>query len=84
MVDPVFVDTSEGRAVVADSVKTQEKPSTIEKETKEDIVISKEKQSPVKEEKDLSKVNANKVLEESRRGKHLHIIHKFVQYGLWL
>lgn len=70
MVDPVFVDTSEGRAVVADSIKPQEKLSIIDKETKEEIITPKVKQSPVKEEKDLTVINTTKTLEETRRGKH--------------
>lgn len=45
MVDPVFVDTSEGRAVVADSVNTKVDniPITSKTETRETVVPSLEK-----------------------------------------
>lgn len=47
MVDPVFVDTSEGRALVADSLNTEEKqqsqPSNITLKKNEKVISNEDK-----------------------------------------
>lgn len=47
MLDPVFVDTSEGRAVVADSLKPQV-DNELEKETDASVNTEKEKKEQMK------------------------------------
>lgn len=67
MVDPVFVDTSEGKAIVADSLKPL---PIIPKIDINDFELTKkpEKELPVKEDKSAKKIKEDTKV-ENKRGK---------------
>lgn len=75
MVDPVFVDTSEGKAIVADSLKPviQDQPKTNDSQV-ESKTEPESKPVVIKEESPVKEVKAPKETKlDSRRGKPVQI-----------
>lgn len=86
MVAPVFVDTSEGKALIADSLKPPPNPSNVdnENESNKEFEPNKEltKEEPTVEEEKSEKKVKRETKVESKRGKaiKLHIQNENVSH----